>query len=151
MARNRRGGVHRGRGRGLGSFSPPVVGVDRHRECGSVRCQPLLGALEERAKRIKAESSRREVVPPGHSSAFFAAPMDYQVNALHQAVAKFRETGATQFGQMTGLDVMLRKLQRTGTDAVYEPLGMGMCIEGLDAMVGSGELERTDRGFYKIP
>ena len=107
-------------------------------------------AREEQGKRIAAESSRREVVPPGHDSAFFPAPTDYQVNALRQAIIKFKETGATQFDNY-GLNVMLKKLPRKGTDPVYEPLQLAMCIDGLDVMVESGELERTERGFYKIP
>jgi hypothetical protein len=103
---------------------------------------------EEHAARIKAESERTEVRPPGHRVAFMA-PVEYQVNALRQVIAKMTEAGMTEF-EYFDLDLMVQKLPRTGTDEVYEPLRGPSCDAGLNQLIALGELQRTKRGGWRI-
>jgi hypothetical protein len=107
-----------------------------------------LVARDERAARIKAESERTEVRPPGLGVAFMS-PVEYQVNALRQVIAKMTKAGMTEF-EYFDLDVMIQKLSRTGTDPVYEPLRGPSCDKGLDQLIVLGELERTQRGGWRI-
>jgi hypothetical protein len=94
----------------------------------------------ERQRRITAQTAApvREVAPPG-GAAPHVAPVDYQVRALRQIIAKLSET-LTEF-DYTSLDAVLMNHQRTGTDAVYEPLHPMACQAGLARLVELGELE----------
>jgi hypothetical protein len=76
------------------------------------------------------------------------APVDYQVKALRQVIAKLSET-LGEFGY-SSLDAVLQNLQRTGTDPVYEPLHAITCQEGLAKLVELGEIEGSPWS-WRIP
>ena len=63
-------------------------------------------------------------IPPG-GGAPAVPPVDYQVAALRQIVAKISET-MTEV-TFSSLQAMLLNHPRTGTDPVYEPLGPFSC------------------------
>lgn len=79
-----------------------------------------------------------EVPPPGGGIPH-VAPVDYQVSALRQVIAKLGET-VSEFGY-SSLKAVLQNHQRTGTDPVYEPLHPITCQEGLARLVELGEIE----------
>ncbi len=81
---------------------------------------------------------RAEVPPPG-GAVPHRAPVEYQVNALRQIIAKISET-MTEF-DFTSLDAMLKNHPRTGTDPVYEPLHAINCQEGLARLTELREIE----------
>jgi hypothetical protein len=76
-------------------------------------------------------------VPPGGGLPM-VAPVEYQVRALRQVIARIAET-TDGFGRAV-LDDVLRNLPRTGTDPIYEPLMAGTCQEGMAWLVEHGEL-----------
>jgi hypothetical protein len=95
-------------------------------------------------------SQGAEVEPPGHKVAW-TAPVDYQVTALRQALAKLKQAGTTTFG-LYELDVMFYKLPRRGTDPVYEPFRGINCDAGLARLVELGELNVISDGVrWEIP
>jgi hypothetical protein len=109
---------------------------------GSVRAYHRL-----RLAACAAPSPLREVPPPG-GGAPHVPPLDYQVNALRQIIAKLSET-TTEFGYQD-LDSMLKNLQRTGTDSVYEPLNFVACMESLAHLAKLGEITEIDNWRWRI-
>ncbi len=86
-------------------------------------------------------------IPPG-GGAPAVPPVDYQVAALRQIVAKMSETMIEV--TFSSLQAMLLNHPRTGTDPVYEPLGPFSCQTGLDRLMELGELEKVDEWRWKI-
>lgn len=80
----------------------------------------------------------------------FLAPELYQVDQFRQALAKLRECPFEEFG-LVDLDMMLRKLDRTDTDPVYEPLHVYPGCSGLIALIASGDLVEVKPGTYRLP
>jgi hypothetical protein len=76
--------------------------------------------------------------PPGGGQPL-RPPLDYQVNALRQVIVRLGVT-TDRFG-LNGVYNVLQKLQRHGTDPLYEPLSPSVCREGLARLVELGELE----------
>ena len=94
-----------------------------------------LTAREEHTARVKAES--RTHPPPG-GGVPLVAPVDYQVAALRQVIARISET-TTGFSRST-VDGVLQNLPRSHTDPIYEPLMAGTCQQGLAWLAEHGEL-----------
>ncbi len=86
-------------------------------------------------------------IPPG-GGAPAVPPVDYQVAALRQIVAKISETMPDV--TFSSLRAVLLKQPRTGIDPVYEPLGPFSCRAGLDRLTELGELEKVDEWRWKI-
>jgi hypothetical protein len=91
---------------------------------------------EEYNRRIAAEARPHQ--PPGGGQPLHP-PLDYQVNALRQVIVRLGVT-TDRFG-LNGVYNVLQKLQRHGTDPLYEPLSASACREGLARLVELGELE----------
>lgn len=100
----------------------------------------FLAYHRERQRRTAAQAAAqvREVPPPGGGIPH-VAPVDYQVRALRQIIAKLSET-LSEF-DYSSLDAVLKNYQRSGTDPVYEPLHAAACQPGLAQLVELGELE----------
>jgi len=92
-------------------------------------------ANDEHDKRVALEAMQHQ--PPGGGLPL-VAPVDYQVIALRQVIARISET-TQDFGR-AALDDVLQNLPRTGTDQIYEPLMAGTCQEGMLWLVDHGEL-----------
>jgi hypothetical protein len=77
----------------------------------------FLAYHRERQRRIAAQTSPqvREVPPPGGGIPY-VAPVDYQVRALRQIIAKLSDI-VTDF-DYTGLDAILKNYQRSGTVSI---------------------------------
>jgi hypothetical protein len=90
---------------------------------------------------------RREIPPPGGGTPH-VAPVEYQVNALRQIIAKLSQT-MTDFG-VQNLDNMLKNHQRTGTDGVYEPLHFIACEDGLARLAELGEITKIGNWRWRI-
>jgi hypothetical protein len=86
-------------------------------------------------------------IPPG-GGAPAIPPVEYQVTALRQIVAKIAET--TPEVTFSSLRAVLLNHPRTGTDPVYEPLGPFSCQAGLERLAKLGELEKVADWRWKI-
>jgi hypothetical protein len=86
-------------------------------------------------------------IPPG-GGAPAVPPVEYQVAALRQIIAKISET-MTEV-TFSSLSAMLLNQQRTGTDPVYEPLGPFSCQAGLNRLTELGELKKVDEWHWTI-
>jgi hypothetical protein len=95
--------------------------------------------LRSRTALLAATSAAH--LPPG-GGAPAIPPVDYQVAALRQIVAKISET-MTEVGFST-LQAVLLNHPRSGTDPVYEPLSPFSCRDGLDRLTELGELKQVD-------
>lgn len=93
-----------------------------------------------------AGATARHIPPGGGVPAI--PPVEYQVAALRQIVAKIGET----MPEVTfpSLREVLLNHPRIGTDPVYEPLGPFACQVGLDRLAELGELEKLADWRWKI-
>jgi hypothetical protein len=100
-------------------------------------------AYDEHRRRLNAETRLHQ--PPGGGLPLLA-PVEYQVTALRQVIARVTET-RDEIDLGTIAEV-LKNLPRTGTDTIYEPLGWGGCGPGLAHLVELGELEPIGPGDH---
>jgi hypothetical protein len=93
-------------------------------------------AYDEHRRRVQVEARSHQ--PPGDGLPL-VPPVDYQVTALRQLVARVGETQQNFDLGMVG--EVLKNLPRTNTDPIYEPMGFWSCASGLKRLVELGELE----------
>jgi hypothetical protein len=94
-----------------------------------------LTAREEHNRRVAGEAHPHQ--PPGGGDPIIS-PVDYQVAALRQVLARISET--TLSLDWRTLDGVLQNLPRSGADPLYEPLRVSRCAEGIAQLVALGEL-----------
>ena len=75
-------------------------------------------------------------------------PVDYQVTALRQIIAKINET-MTEV-TYSSLQAMLLNHPRIGTDPVYEPLHPFSCEAGLSRLTEQRQIEKLGHWRWKI-
>lgn len=98
----------------------------------------FLAYHRERQKCVATPAARAEIPPPG-GGVPHVAPVEYQVNALRQVIAKLAGT-LTEFDYLS-LDAVLKNHPRTGTDPLYEPLHASACEMGLARLAQLGDIE----------
>ena len=103
-----------------------------------------------RKLKLRTTSLAATAVPhtPSWGGAPAVPPVDYQVAALRQIVAKISETMPEV--TFSNLRAVLLNQPRMGTDPVYEPLGPFSCRAGLERLTELGELEKVDEWRWKI-
>jgi hypothetical protein len=89
-----------------------------------------------------------EVGPPGGGIPY-VPPVEYQVAALRQVIAKMTTIGVTQLG-LWELEEFMKNFHRSGTDPVLEPLHGVSCQEGLARLVTEGLLSLDEKGNWAI-